>query len=304
MNFKIQILGSSSALPTVNRFATAQILTAYEEPYLIDCGEGTQIQMRRFNVKFGQIKNIFISHLHGDHYFGLFGLLSTYNLNGRTKELNIYAHKELENLFKSEFTPIKINELKFKVNFHHLTDKENVIFENKNIIVKSFPLKHRIATCGFLFVEKKRQPNIIKDKIIELNLSVPQILEVKAGKNLKINGKLYKNVNLTTPPPTPRHYAFCSDTAYSEKIIPIIKNVDLLYHEATFSIADASNAERTFHSTASDAAKIAKLANAKQLIIGHFSTRYPNTNILHKEAKNHFPNTILGYDGLEVEVSR
>jgi ribonuclease Z len=302
MNFKIHILGSGSALPTIKRFATAQIFTAYEEPYLIDCGEGTQIQMRRFRIKFGKIKNIFISHLHGDHYFGIFGLLSSYNLLGRTSQLNIFAHKELESLLKSEFSPIIIEELNFKVNFHQLPENETVIFENKRITVKSFPLKHRIKTCGFLFTEKPRQPNIIKEKIQELNLTVPQILDVKAGKDLEIDGILHKNSDLTTPLPALRSYAFCSDTAYSENIIPIIKDVDLLYHEATFSESDASNAEKTFHSTASDAGKIAKQANAKQLVIAHFSSRYPQVDFLLKEAQEHFPNTFVGFDGMEIEM--
>lgn len=302
MNFKIQILGTGSALPTIKRFATAQILTAYEEPYLIDCGEGTQIQIRHFRIKFGKIKNIFISHLHGDHYFGIFGLLSTYNLLGRTSKLNIFAHKKLQNLLESEFSPIIIDELKFKVDFHQLPDNEAVIFENNKIIVKSFPLKHRIKTCGFLFTEKARQPNIIKEKIQELSLTVPQILDVKAGKNLEIDGVLHKNTELTIPPPPPRSYAFCSDTAYSEEIIPIINNVDLLYHEATFSEADASNAEKTFHSTASDAGKIAKQANVKQLVIAHFSSRYPQVDFLEKEAQQYFPNTSIGYDGMEISL--
>ena len=302
MNFKLQILGSSAALPTVKRYTTAQILTVSEKPYLIDCGEGTQIQMRRFGVKFGKIKNIFISHLHGDHYFGIFGLLSSYNLSNRTQDLNIFAHKELEDILKSEFSPIKIDELGFKISFHHLTDTETIILENKQVTVKSFPLKHRIKTCGFLFAEKQRPLNIIKEKIIELNLTVPQILDVKAGRDIIINDIIHKNYELTSSAYIPRSYAFCSDTAFSEEIIPVIKNIDLLYHEATFSEIDVSLAEKTYHSTASDAGKIAKLANVKQLVIAHFSTRYVNHYKLLEEAQQHFPNTIAGFDGMEINV--
>ena len=303
MNFKMQILGSGAAIPTVDRSATSQVLTVSQEPYLIDCGEGTQIQMRRFGVKFGKIRNIFISHLHGDHYFGIFGLLSSYNLNKRTKQLNIFAHKKFENILKSEFSPINIDELSFKINFHHLPDTETVILEDNHISVKAFPLKHRIETCGFLFVEKQRPPNIIKDKIKELNLTIPQILEVKAGKDIIVEGVKYENSELTTLPNNSRSFAYCSDTAFFEEIIPIIKNVDLLYHEATFSDADVSIAEKTVHSTASDAGKVAKLANVKQLVIAHFSTRYVSQNKLLEEAQKYFPNTFLGYDGMQIEVS-
>ncbi len=297
MNFEIQILGSSSALPTINRFPTAQILTANEQPYLIDCGEGTQIQMRRFNAKFGKIKHIFISHLHGDHYFGLFGLLSTYNLLGRTEPVNIFADKELENILMSENSPIKYEELSYKLNFFHLPDDTQIIFENKTLTVTAFPLKHRIKTRGFLFKEKKRQVNVIKEKISEYNLSIQQILDLKAGKEIEISGKKFLNTDLTNPAPPQRSFAFCSDTAFNEDIIETIKNVNLLYHEATFSKSDVSNAEKTFHSTAEDAAIMAKKSNAKKLVIGHFSTRYNNPTILLNEAKEIFQNTFLANDG-------
>ncbi|MBN2891122.1 MAG: ribonuclease Z [Bacteroidales bacterium] len=303
MNFEIQILGSGSAIPTKDRSLTAQIITAYKEPYLIDCGEGTQLQMRRFDVKFSKIKHIFISHLHGDHFFGLFGLISTYNLLGRKSTLNIYAHKELEDMLLCENSPLKIDELVFDIKFHHLSDEEKIIYENNNLIVKSFPLNHRIKTCGFLFQQKVRQPNIIKEKITEFNLSIQQILDLKAGKDIEIDNKLFPNNELTNSPPAPKSYAYCSDTAYFENIIPIIQNTDLLFHEATFSEKDAMNAEKTGHSTASDAANIAQKANVKQLLIGHFSTRYPNLNYLLKEAQNIFPNTILTEDGLVIEIS-
>lgn len=299
--FELQILGSGSAIPTDQRSLTAQILTAHNEPYLIDCGEGTQIQMRRFDVKSSKINNIFISHLHGDHFFGLFGLLSTFNLQGRIKPLNIHADKELEKILKSEHSPLDIKELKFDIIFHHLPDETKIIFENNYISVKSFMLKHRIITRGFLFQEKEQQPNIIKEKISELNLSVEQILDLKNKKDILVDGKKISYKKLTTIKNKLRSFAFCSDTAFKEDIIPIIKDVDLIYHESTFSEKDATFAEKTSHSTAADAANMAKLSNAKKLVIGHFSSRYTRLNFILDEAKDVFPNTVLAFDGLKVE---
>lgn len=302
MNFNIQILGSSSALPTYNRFPTAQIVTVHQEPFLIDCGEGTQIQLRRFNTKFGKIKNIFISHLHGDHFFGLFGLISSYNLTGRTKALNIYAHKNLEKIFNTDYSLVDTKNLNFDLIFHHLPENSQIIYEDKKMSVVSFPLKHSIETCGFKFIEKKLSPNIRKEKITELGLSISQILQLKKGLDIKIEDVLYKNSELTIAAPEPRTYAFCSDTAYAEEIIRYIENVDLLYHEATFLSKEKETALLTRHSTATQAAEIAKKAKVKSLIIGHFSSRYKFTKPYLVEAKALFGNVFLAYDGLEIEI--
>lgn len=304
MNFKVQILGSSSALPSYKRFSTAQIVTIYEQAFLIDCGEGTQIQLYRFNAKYGKIKNIFISHLHGDHFFGLFGLISSYNLTGRTKDLNIYAHQNLEKIFRTEYSIIHLDDLNFKIFFHHLPDNNSVIFENNKCLVESFPLKHSIDSCGFLFKEKKQAPNIIKEKILEYNLTIEQILDLKNNNDIIINNIKYKNSEFTKPSIEPRSYAFCTDTAYFEDIIPIIKNVDLLYHEATFLSTELDTALLTGHSTAQQAAEIAKKAEVSKLIIGHFSTRYKSKKIFLTEAQKIFENTLLAEDGMEIQIDK
>ncbi len=303
MNFKIQILGSNSAIPNHRRFSTAQIITVHDEHFLIDCGEGTQIQMKRFATKYGKIKNIFISHLHGDHYFGLFGLLSTYNLTGRIAPLNIYAHKRLHDIFSSEFSPINISELTFEVNFIHLSEGNNIIFENKSLTVTSFNLKHSTTTWGFLFSEKQKELNIKKDVIDKYNLSYEQIRNIKKGDNLKFENNIIQNEELTFSTFLPRSYAFCSDTAYYENIINTIKNIDLLYHEATFCNEDTQRAEQVKHSTAEEAARIAKLANVSKLLIGHFSSKIINPNKCLIEAKNTFNQTLLASDGMSIDIS-
>ncbi|MBN2662221.1 MAG: ribonuclease Z [Bacteroidales bacterium] len=304
MNFKIQILGSNSAIPYFNRFNTAQIITVHNEPYLIDCGEGTQIQMRRYAVKYSKINNIFISHLHGDHYFGLFGLLSTYKLNSRNKALTIYSDPKLEKMLKSEFSPINLAELGFDVFFVNLPKNDQVIFENKHLSIKTINLKHGIDTKGFLFEEKNGDLNISKDAILKYKLSIDQILSVKAGNDLVINGKVIPNKNLTLKLPSPRSFAFCSDTAYHEPIIKSIKNIDLLYHEATYCQDNTEKAAEVLHSTVIQAATIAQKANVKQLIIGHFSSSITNLNLCLAEAKPVFDNTILAKDGLTIEITR
>ncbi|MCK4663085.1 MAG: ribonuclease Z [Bacteroidales bacterium] len=303
MSFSLTILGSSSALPTKDRFSTAQVLNILERFFLIDCGEGTQIQLRKFNIKFAKINNIFISHLHGDHYFGLNGLISTFNLLGRKNDLNIYAPIQLEQLIKCQ-SKILDNELEFNINFHKITPKRSeIIFEDDKLTVKTIPLKHRIPTCGFLFKEKPRQKNIRKDMVEFLKIPIKEIIKIKDGADYISNdGKLYTNDVLTIPPPKPRSYAYCSDTLYSEKIIPVIKDVDLLYHEATFAERHKSKAKESFHSTSVQAATIALKANVKKLIIGHFSPRYKDLSPLLNEAKSVFKNTELAEDGNTFKV--
>lgn len=304
MNFKIQILGSNSAIPYIHRFNTAQVITVHNEPYLIDCGEGTQIQMRRYAVKYSKINNIFISHLHGDHFFGLFGLLSTYKLNARHKPLTIYSDFRLEKMLKSEFSPLNLSELGFDVNFVTLPKVEQTIFENKHLCVKTINLKHRIDTKGFLFEEKSRDLNILKDAILEYNLSIDQILAVKAGEDLIINGKTVPNNQLTVKPDMPRSFAFCSDTAFWQPIISKIQNIDLLYHEATYCDDNTEKAREFKHSTVTQAATIAKRANVKKLIVGHFSPSITNINACLAEAKPIFKNTLLAKDGLTIDITR
>jgi ribonuclease Z len=302
MTFSVTILGSNSALPTTKRYPTAQALNVSERFFLIDCGEGTQLQLRKNKIKFSRINNIFISHLHGDHVFGLIGLISTFGLLGRTNDLHIYAHSDLEKILQPQIDYF-CNELKFTPVFHHLNTKEpEQIFEDKNITVTSFPLKHRVPTCGFLFKEKQKEPNIKKEAIAKYDLSISEIVRIKKGEPLYEDGKLIPPEELIIPPPDPRSYAFCSDTGYNPKMIPVIKNVDLLYHEATFAEEHAGLAKKTTHSTAKQAAAIAKEANAKKLLLGHFSSRYDDLSILEKEAKEIFPETYIVNDGEVWEV--
>ncbi len=300
--FELTVLGSNSALPSYERFSTSHFLNINYNFFLIDAAEGVQIQLKRFKIKAFKINNIFISHLHGDHFFGLFGLLSTYNLLDRKTPVNIYAPEELKKILDSVFNAEVTENLKFNINFFPLPENFSKIFENKDVEVFSFPLKHRIKTNGFLFREKQRPPNVIKEKITELGLTVEQIKALKRGEDIYADNRLYKNSELTIPPPKPRSYAFVSDTAFCPTLTDFFQNVDLLYHEATFLDMDKENALLTWHSTAVQAAKIAKLANAKKLLIGHFSSRYGTVEPFAKEAKKIFPNTILAYDGLKINI--
>ncbi len=297
-SFSLTILGSNSALPTSKRYPTAQILNVSEHFFLIDCGEGTQMQLRRNHAKFMKINNIFISHLHGDHCFGLIGLISTFGLMGRKHDLNIYSHPDLEKLLTPQLDYF-CKELPFKIVFHAFdASKNNVIFENKHITVSTIPLKHRIPTAGFLFKEKLGERKIKKDFVFVHNPSIKEMLQIKKGFDfIDEDGNVLANKDITLPPPKPRSYAFCSDTKYTETIINQIKEVDLLYHEATFLEDNTYLAKKTYHSTAKQAAVIAKKANVKKLIIGHFSSRYHDVKPFLYEAKVEFSMTELAVEG-------
>lgn len=302
MSFKLTILGSNSATPTSQRFTTAQLLNANERYFLIDCGEGTQIQLRRCSIKFGRINNIFISHLHGDHFYGLFGLLASFSLLGRKASINIYAHKDLEKII-SPLLNYHANHISYQINFIALETGKNLIFEDKKMEVYSFPLKHRIKTWGFLFIEKEKEFNIKKTAIAKYELSIQEIVQIKKGSDLTLeNGDVIPNSELTIPPAPPLSYAFCSDTAYYESVIEHIKGVDLLYHEATFSEEHKSRAKETGHSTAKQAATIAQKANVGKLLLGHYSGRHKDNSILLDEAKTIFENTELCEEGDVFEV--
>jgi ribonuclease Z len=303
MPFELTILGSSSALPTSDRYPTAQVLNMPGRLFLIDCGEGTQIQLRRLKIGFGRIKHIFISHLHGDHYYGLIGLISTLNLLGLKTDIHIYSPSELKELIQPQLNFIK-GETKINLIFHPLNFKrKEKIYSDKRVEVFSFPVKHSISTCGFLFKETEKQPNIIKAVIPQYNIPIAKIKEIKAGAGfITENGETIPNSKLTTPPPQPRSYAFCTDTAYHEPIAEIVKDVDLLYHEATFIEELRDFATKTKHSTATDAARIAKLANVKKLIIGHFSARYNDASVFVNEAQTVFKNTVAAKEGKTYKI--
>ncbi|MDP4226214.1 MAG: ribonuclease Z [Bacteroidota bacterium] len=298
MSFSVTILGSSSALPTSRRFTSAHLLNADEHFFLIDCGEGTQMQLRRYNVPFLKINHIFISHLHGDHTFGLIGLLSSYILLERKNDLHIYAYSELKKLL-NPYIRFYLNDITFKIIFHDLDVRKNsVIYEDKILTVETIPLKHRIETCGFLFREKQKDLNIRKEYVQEYGLSIKDIQNIKKGGDFQSDGgEVIPNKILTFPPFHPRSYAYCSDTVFDESVIPLVSQVDLLYHEATYCNKDLARARKNYHSTSSQAATIASKAGVKKLILGHFSARYKDILPLLKEAQAIFPNTSVVNDG-------
>ena len=304
MPFHLTILGSSSAMPTSERYPTAQVLNVLGRFFLIDCGEGTQHQLRKNKINYSKINHIFISHLHGDHFFGLIGLISTMILQGRKTEIHIFAHSELQRYTKFQLEFLEMNDPGFPIIFHPLNFKKpQVIFEDKKLQITSFPLKHRIPCCGFRFDEQAREPNIMKEKINEYQIPIREIKFIKAGAAFVTeSGAVIPNSELVIPAPAPRSYAYCSDTAYNEAMIPRIAGVDLLYHEATFAEEEGQLAKTTYHSTARQAARIALAAGAKKLLIGHFSARYKDPGILVEEAQRIFPETEAAQDNLTFRI--
>jgi ribonuclease Z len=296
---RLTILGCHSATPRVNAFPTSQYLEINNNHFLVDCGEGTQRQMRKYKVGFSKINHIFISHLHGDHFYGLVGLLSTYGILSREKDMHIFGPKGIKN---ATLQMLKISEshAKFKMVFHELSSKESeLIYEDDRVSVRTIPLTHRVYTNGYLFTEKEKTR-----KLNMLNISgYPEIdkadfLNIKAGRAVTLSsGEVIPNTELTIDPIKPASFAFCSDTSYKPNIVPIIKNVDLLYHEATFLDDRQDLAKKTKHSTSIEAAQIAKDANAGQLVIGHYSGRYPDTSLFQKEAETVFENVSLAEPG-------
>jgi ribonuclease Z len=303
MEFKITILGSNSAIPTLKRNPTAQIINHNQKIFLIDCGEGTQMQLRRYHLKLQRISQIFISHLHGDHYFGLIGLISSMHLLGRNDELHVYGPAQLEKILQIQLEASQ-TELMYPFHFHAIDPEVNtVIFENDKLEVSTIPMNHRVPTCGFLFQEKPGNRKLIKGQIDELKIPVENLLRIKKGEDfIDETGLVHKNDTLTTEPYPLRSYAYCSDTKYHEPLIPIVSNVDLLYHEATFLHDRANAAAEKYHSTAIEAATIAKKAGVKKLLIGHFSNRYENAEELLEEAKSVFENTFLATEGKAFEL--
>lgn len=303
MNFSVTILGSGAALPTYSRNPTSQYIQCNNRHILIDCGEGTQMQMRKFGVKFQHISHILISHLHGDHFFGLVGLLSTMHLLGRDKGVTIYAPKELEDILRLQLE-IGGAKLGFGIKFQQIEKNQTgIIFEDKVLEISTFPLKHKIQTNGFLISEKEKERSLLGDKFKEDGLSLTYIPKFKNGENVIDEfGETYKYDDYTTPPKPSRSYAYCSDTAYFEEVIPFIQNANLLYHEATFTEKEKDRAKATKHSTAADAAKIALKSNVKKLILGHLSARFKNSEEHIKEAKPIFKNVEVVEDGNEYHI--
>ncbi|MDR1259231.1 MAG: ribonuclease Z [Tannerellaceae bacterium] len=302
-DFDLHILGCGSALPTMRHLATSQIVNLRDKLYMIDCGEGTQVQMRRARIKFSRLNHIFISHLHGDHCFGLPGLISTLGMLGRRGPLFIHGPKEVEDYLRPVLNRFCAG-LAFEVVFNSVdTRKHAPVMEDRSLKVWSIPLKHRIPTCGFLFEEKTEADHLIREMADFYQIPVSLRRAIKQGDDyVTPEGELIPHARLTRPSKPPKRYAYCSDTAFAPEIAPIIKGVDLLYHEATFIEADIARARQTAHSTAAQAALIARQADVKRLVIGHFSARYEDDDVLRREACGIFPGTILAREGLALQV--
>ncbi len=298
MSFSVQILGSGSAVPTSSRGLTSQFISISSRHFLIDCGEGTQTQMRRFGVKFQRIDAVFISHLHGDHYFGLIGLLSTMNLLGRVKPIKIFAPKELETILNLQIE-YDGSRMSFDIEFIATEAKqETVLFEDEKVIVRSFPLSHKVPTTGFKFTQKEKQRHLLVDKAKSHGVKFEHYHLLKSGVDVvNDEGKEFKSIEYTLPGESEKSYAFCSDTKYSESIVPFLKNVDLLYHEATFTEEFIDRAKATMHSTAQQAATIAKMANVGKLLMGHLSARYEDGEQHIEEAHPIFQKSEFVEDG-------
>lgn len=295
---KLTILGCYSATPRISAHTTSQVLESRGHTFLIDCGEGAQMELRKHKVKFNQIKHIFISHLHGDHCFGLIGLISTFRLLNREAELHIYGPKGIKDLITLQLKLSK-SWIDFKLVFHELTSLDSeLIFEDDKIAINTIPLDHRVYTNGFLFKEKAFDRKLLIDKAEEKHIDLAYYRKLKQGADvLNTKGELISNADVTIEGVPSKSYAFCSDTAYREDIVPIINNADVLYHESTFLEAHASLCAKTKHSTAKQAAEIAKKANVGTLILGHYSSRYNTLDDFKTEAQTVFDRVELAEDG-------
>jgi ribonuclease Z len=307
MTFEVTILGSNSAIPANGRNPTSQVLNFNERLFLIDCGEGTQMQFNRYKIRFHKINRIFISHLHGDHFFGLIGLITSYNLNHRTAPLHIYGPEGLDEVINVQLRYCS-RQIDFEIVFHIFEPQNGaIVFEDMTMKVTSLSMIHRIPCSGFIFTEKFAEQNIRKEKIKQYKIPFEAIGDIKKGADLQLeDGTIIPNAELTLPPPKARSYAFCTDTLYNEEMLPHLQGVNLLYHESTFDKTRAERALETFHSTAEQAAEIARKAQVYKLIIGHFSSRYHEYDLenLLKEAQAVFPSTQLALEGYTFPIER
>jgi ribonuclease Z len=299
---KLKILGCYAATPRTLSNPTAQVLEIKNHLFLIDCGEGTQVQLRKHKIKFSRINHIFISHLHGDHFYGLIGLISTFMLLNRENDLHIYGPVGIKEIILLQLRASG-SYTGYNLFFHELASLESeVIYEDDTVVVKTIPLNHRIYTNGFLFQEKVGKRHLNIEAISKYKIEKVYFDKIKSGGSVTLDsGEVIENNLLSLPPDAPKSYAFCSDTLYDESIIPYIKGVDVLYHEATFLESEAHFTQKTKHATAKEAAQIAKLANVKQLILGHYSTRYGSIELFKTEAQTIFENVLLADDGNDFE---
>ena len=303
MSFKITILGSSGAMPAYGRHPSAQLVEIQSRYFMVDCGEAAQMQLMRFQANFHRINHIFISHLHGDHYLGLMGLIFTMHLQRRVNDLHLYSHRGLDEIITTQLRYSR-SAPAFKIIFHRLEKNvREIIYEDDAITVETIPLSHKIRCSGFLFREKTKPRRIDKNKLPQ-GLLLQQIANLKKGQDvIDADGNIvYHNHELTFEPRKARSYAYCSDTAYLESITDQIKNIDLLYHEATFTQEEETRARETLHSTAAQAATIARMANVSKLLIGHFSARYRDLTPTLSEAQTIFANTLLAEEGMEITI--
>lgn len=296
--FKIHILGCGSALPTPRHFASSQVVEMRGKFFMIDCGEGTQMQLRRSHISFTKINSIFISHLHGDHCLGLIGMISTFGMLGRTSPFHVYAPVEFKSLFYRQLE-LFCHGLEFEVTFHEVdTTVNKVIYEDRSLTVETIPLDHRIACCGYLFREKPTRRHILRDMIDCYEIPVSQINNIKNGADWVMpDGNVVPNSRLTSEADPPRSYAYCSDTRYIPTLYQIVKGVDLLYHESTYGNDCIDKARLYCHSTAAQAATVARDAGVGKLLLGHYSARYEDENVLLNEAKVIFPCSYLSKEG-------
>lgn len=295
---KLHILGCYAATPRTLTNPTSQVLEIKNHMFLIDCGEGTQVQLRKNKLKFSRINHIFISHLHGDHFFGLPGLISTFRLLGREKEMHIYGPKGIKEAI-TLFLKLGDSWTNYPLLFHELTSKEpQLIFEDDKVTVETIPLKHRVYTNGFLFKEKLANRKLNIEAVAKYKIDKAYFRKIKSGKDITLeDGTVVSNDKLTYDPPKPKTYAYCSDTGYKPSIVQRITNVDVLYHESTFLESEKHLSTKTKHATAKEAAAIAKAANVGTLILGHYSTRYKSIDLFKEEAETIFPRVELADDG-------
>ncbi len=301
--FELHILGCGSALPTTRHFPTSQVLNVRDKLFMIDCGEGAQLQFRKSRLKFSRLNHIFISHLHGDHCFGLLGLISTLNLLGRTADLHIYSPKGLEELMAPMLAFFN-REMTYRLFFHPFETKEATqIYEDRSLTVSTIPLRHRIPCCGFLFAEKPGLNHIVREMVDYYQVPLYELNRIKNGADyVTPEGELIPNSRLTRPAAPARRYAYCSDTLPLASVREQVRGVDLLFHEGTFAEEAAPRARETFHTTAAQAATLAREAGVKRLVIGHFSARYEDESLLLQEATRIFPDTVLARETLCLSV--
>lgn len=301
--FKIHILGCGSALPTLRHNPSSQVVELREKQFMIDCGEGTQTQMRRSHIGFNKIVAIFISHIHGDHCFGLIGMLSSFGLLGRTMPLSIYAPKEFKPVLDMLLS-VFCTDFDYEIRFHVVdTTKKQVIYEDRSLTVESIPLKHRVACCGFLFREKPTLPHIRRDMIDFYKIPISQINNIKLGASwTDSEGNEVPNSRLTKPADPPRSYAYLSDTCYLKGLASMVNGVTCMYHESTYANEDEERASKYFHSTAGQAAKVALDAHAGRLLLGHYSSKYNDESIILQQAREVFANSDLTNEGMVVEL--